>query len=105
MEYMSLVNLIYSRVFQQNSNYIALVPVADMCNYRYPCNTSWGFNQDGFYLKATEDIKRGEEIFLHYGYEGKSFSHYLYNYGYVPNFVDKNGVAAYTKVSDDAEHA
>jgi hypothetical protein len=29
----------------------------------------------------------------------------LNNYGYVPNFVDKNGGAAYTKVSDDPEHA
>lgn len=57
-DYFSLVNLIYSRVFQQGSQ-IALVPIADMCNCQQPCNTKWGFNEHGFFLKSIEDIPRG----------------------------------------------
>lgn len=72
-----------------------------MCNYQHPVNTSYDFTEDGFCLKASEDIPRGEEVYLLYGYHDKGNGYFLYNYGFLPNTVDKNGVVIHAPITQD----
>ena len=60
------------------------VPYIDMFNHSYDTQVKWVFSdqQKGFLVKAQQDISRGEEIFLSYG--KKSDSHFLINYGFIP---------------------
>ena len=73
----------------------------DMCNYQHPVNTVWNFTKNGFQLKAQEDIPRGGEVFLQYGYEEKGNGYFLFNYGFLPNAVDKNGVVIFAPITED----
>ena len=48
-----------------------LVPLADMCNHEIPEMAQWGYSEEkqGFYIRASRAIKKGEEIYLNYGEE------------------------------------
>lgn len=72
-DFMKARALVNSRIFgikvndEEND---ALVPYADMFNFKYQSDmTSWAYSdeREGFVVKAKEDIKEGQEIFVYYG--------------------------------------
>ena len=69
-----------------------MVPIADMLNMNEPYNAVWGYDNDrnGFKITAFTDIKKGEEIFDHYG--NKSSYSFFINYAFIfeSNQVDYN---------------
>ncbi|KAL4496233.1 hypothetical protein ABPG72_012970 [Tetrahymena utriculariae] len=70
----------------------AFVPLADMFNHRRPAYTNWGFCEDkgGFMLKASEDIRRGDQIYYSCG--RKCNSRFLLNYGFVVKNNEANEI-------------
>ena len=61
-----------------------MVPFLDMFNHRRDPNVKWEYNRDGnsgFYVHALTSIKRGEELFGHYG-EGLTNKDLLLSYGF-----------------------
>ena len=62
---------------------VAMAPFADMLNHRRPCSTTWGYDdkREGFVVKATEDLERGQEIFDTYGQ--KSNADFFMYYGFL----------------------
>lgn len=60
-----------------------MVPIADMLNMNEPYNADWAYDNDlnGFKITAIQDIKKGDEIFDHYG--KKSSYHFFLNYGFI----------------------
>lgn len=59
------------------------VAYADMLNHKRPRQTTWTYTDDmaGFIIEATEDIKRGEQVYDSYG--RKCNSRFLLNYGFI----------------------
>jgi histone-lysine N-methyltransferase SETD3 len=72
-DFMKVRALVNSRIFGikvNNEENDALVPYADMFNFKYQSDmTSWTYSDErrGFVVKAKEDIKKGEEIYVFYG--------------------------------------
>jgi len=85
--------MVYSRSFGvinsrllgfEDVKVLSLVPLADMLNHSNNANVIWGYDNTshGFKMKATKDIKRGEECFDTYGAH-KSNDEFLLIYGYL----------------------
>lgn len=76
--------LVSSRNFSINVDGVssqAMAPLADMFNHKRPCKTKWGYENDEFFVKSTEDIGSNEEIMDSYGL--KSNNAYFIHYGFV----------------------
>ena len=60
-----------------------LVPFADMINHKHPgAKTKWDYvEKRGFFITATADIQKGEEVFISYGV--KSSAEWFMNYGFI----------------------
>lgn len=85
--------MVYSRSFGvinsrllgfEDVKVLCLVPLADMLNHSNNANVTWGYDntRHGFKMKATKDIKRGEECFDRYGAH-MSNDEFLLIYGYL----------------------
>ena len=91
---------IFSRSFtiDKNGEYkTMMVPLADMANHYTPPNKSgyqctWDYceEKNGFYIKAKENIREGEEVNISYG-QCISNSTWFYQYGFIyqPNNCDQ----------------
>lgn len=77
---------------------VAMVPYADMFNHNRPCQTKWYFddNLKGFCIKATEEIKRGDQIYDTYGL--KSNAEFFRNYGFLIPENERNTYAIRIKL-------
>ena len=76
--------LVSSRNFSINVDGVssqAMAPLADMFNHKRPCKTKWGYEDNEFFVKSTEDIDINEEIMDSYGL--KSNNSYFIHYGFV----------------------
>ena len=86
-DFMKARALVNSRIFGikvDNEENDALVPYADMFNFKYQSDmTSWTYSDErkGFLVKAKEDIKEGEEIYVYYG--SKANWSFFQFYGFV----------------------
>ena len=79
-------NIVGSRVFginnKNNENSTVVVPIADLFNYSYNHNTTWGYSDDNYFkVTATKPIRKGEQIFDTYGHLLSNNRLYLY-YGF-----------------------
>ena len=65
--------LVQSRSFQLDT--FAIVPYADMLNHSDESNGTFSFDKETncFTIRATKDIKRGEEVCLFYGARKQKF--------------------------------
>ena len=57
-----------------------------MLDHRNESNAEYDYDRkrNGFVIKATKDIKKGEEVFIHYRGEVKhNNAHLFYGYGFV----------------------
>lgn len=66
------------------------VAYADMLNHQRPKETQWSYTDDreGFIIEATEDIKRGQQVYDSYG--KKCNTRFLLNYGFINENNDAN---------------
>ena len=96
--------IVSSRLFGINIGKVrtdALVPLADMLNHSIPKQTSWYYSvpHDGFMIKSTKKIEKGEEIYDSYGL--KCNSRFLLNYGFTMPENDLNEVVCLFLYLDD----
>ena len=79
--------LVTSRIYGLKINgqlELSMVPYADMLNHDIKiCQTKWFYDdkRGGFCIQATDNIPRGDQIFLNYG--SKSNSNFLLSYGFL----------------------
>lgn len=60
---------IFDELYLNGQETYAFVPYADLINHKDPADTSWEFNESEncFIMKATGNIKRGDEVYSSYG--------------------------------------
>ena len=61
-------------IYKDNKKYNSLVPYSDLLNHSNENNSKWYFDEknDSFMIKALNDIPKGEEVFVSYGFlDGK----------------------------------
>ena len=77
-----------------------MAPLADMMNHNLVPKTKWHFDNEtnSFVIQATEDIFKGEEIFITYG--EKCNSSYFVDYGFVLPDNVRSTVPVMLKLSD-----
>lgn len=70
-----------------------------MFNHRRPAYSNWGYCQEkkGFVMKASEDIKRGDQIYYSCG--RKCNSRFLLNYGFVAMNNEANEIAVNIQIN------
>ena len=59
--------LVGSRAFAFNDKLIGMVPYGDMLNHSNDPNISWKFTDKHFVMRATKNIKKGQQCFDSYG--------------------------------------
>ena len=73
-----------------------------MLNHKTPKQCEWDYDDanQGFYVKALEDISRGSEIFYSYGEIIKNHRFFM-NYGFVVDQEDHNEVPIIVKIDQN----
>ena len=97
-DYCTLRSIVGSRNFSLNidgDTVSAMVPLGDMFNHNLPPDVKWTFDSmlDCYTMKATKDIKKGQEITDSYG--GKPNNEYLLYYGFT---MDDNNIKCKTMI-------
>lgn len=86
-DFMKTRALVNSRIFGTKIDKLeddSIVPYADMFNYKFKSDmTHWTFSEEkkSFVIKAKDNIKRGEEIYVYYG--NKPNTNFFMFYGFV----------------------
>ena len=68
-EFKKAIKIVTSRTFSTGIDYpSAMAPVGDLFNHEVNLNSFWEFKKDeGLFISAYYDIKKGEQIFITYG--------------------------------------
>ena len=85
--------MVCSRIFGISINGVktdGFVAYADMLNHQRPKETQWSYcdERQGFIIEATDDIKRGQQVYDSYG--KKCNTRFLLNYGFINMNNDAN---------------
>ena len=92
-EYSEMRMMVCSRIFGISIDGVktdGFVAYADMLNHRLPKETQWSYcdEREGFIIEATDDIKRGQQVYDSYG--KKCNTRFLLNYGFINLNNDAN---------------
>lgn len=92
-EYSEMRMMVCSRIFGISINGVktdGFVAYADMLNHQRPKETQWSYSdeREGFIIEATDDIKRGQQVYDSYG--KKCNTRFLLNYGFINLNNDAN---------------
>jgi histone-lysine N-methyltransferase SETD3 len=92
-EYSEIRMMVSSRIFGIQVEGVktdGFVAYADMLNHKRPRQTTWTYTdeREGFIIEASEDIKRGDQVYDSYG--KKCNSRFFLNYGFINLDNDAN---------------
>jgi len=92
-EYSEMRMMVCSRIFGIQIEGVktdGFVAYADMLNHQRPKETQWSYSdeREGFIIEATDDIKRGQQVYDSYG--KKCNTRFLLNYGFINLNNDAN---------------
>lgn len=103
-EYSEMRMMVCSRIFGISINGVktdGFVAYADMLNHQRPKETQWSYcdEREGFIIEATDDIKRGQQVYDSYG--KKCNTRFLLNYGFINLNNDANEFPLVVRIKPD----